>query len=100
MAIATLKAGVYDQVSVYVDKMIVTYNGINYTVPQSGTVVITGDISGGGAQVNPGSTTEVVLDISTTVINAGSSSSPQFYVVTSAKAQTVPPSSVIARLCR
>jgi hypothetical protein len=92
IALANVTAGSYDSVRLYVDYALVTYNGKNYTA-QTSPSQITASLSG-NAQVSGSSTTVVIFDLRTVVINAGSTSSPQFVVTSSARAQVVPSGSV------
>ena len=92
VALQNVSAGTYDSVRFYIDQAIVTYNGQNYTA-RTGSGEITAAL-GGNAQVNGGSTTVVLFDLRTVVVNAGSSSGPSFVVTSSARADVVPSGSV------
>jgi hypothetical protein len=92
MALANVTAGSYDSVRLYVDYALVTYNGKNYTA-QTTSSQITASLNG-NAQVSGSSTTVVIFDLRTVIINTGSTSSPQFVATYSARAQVVPSGSV------
>lgn len=94
IALANINAGAYDSVRLYVDSATVTYNGQNYTA-QVGSGQITASLAG-NADVSGSSTTVVVFDLRTVAINAGSSTSPQFVVTSSARAEVVPSGAVAA----
>jgi hypothetical protein len=81
-----MAAGSYDSLRFYVDYAIVTYNDKNYTSP--GPTQVTAAIDG-SAQVSSGSTTAVLFDMRTIIVNAGSSSSPNFVFTSSARAGVV-----------
>lgn len=92
VAVKNVAAGSYDSVRFYVDSSTVTYNGQNHTA-QTGSSQITAKLNG-NAQVSSGSTTAILFDMRTVVVNTASSSSPNFVVTSSARAEVVPSGSV------
>lgn len=92
VAVKNVTAGSYNSVRLYVDSAIVTYKGQNYTA-HTGSGQMTASLNG-NAQVSGGSTTVILFDLRTIAMNAGSSSSPDFVVTSSARAEAVPSGSV------
>ena len=92
VALQNVNAGTYDSVRFTFDQAIVTYNGQNYTA-QTSSGQITAALTS-NAQVSGGSTTVVLFDLRTVIVNAGSSSSPNFIATSSARAEVVPSGSV------
>ncbi|MDE1852307.1 MAG: hypothetical protein KGI38_01035 [Thaumarchaeota archaeon] len=92
LALASISAGTYDAIRLYITSVTVTYNGQNYTA-HMGSDMITASLTG-NAQVTGSSTTVVLFDMRTVVINTGSSSSPQFVFTSSARVDVVASSDV------
>lgn len=92
LALASISAGTYDAIRLYITSVTVTYNGQNYTA-HMGSDMITASLSG-NAQVSGSSTTVVLFDMRTVVVNTGSSSSPQLVFTSSARADVVASSDV------
>jgi hypothetical protein len=89
IALASVSAGSYNAVRLYIDAAEVTYNGQNYTATVNGNGQITASLTG-NAGVSSSSTTVLIFDLSTVAVNAGSSASPQFVITSSARAEVVP----------
>ena len=89
LALANVSAGTYDAVRLYVDSAEVTYDGQNYSATVTGNGQITASLTG-SSQVTSSSTTVIIYDLRTVILNAGSSSTPQFVLTSSARAEVVP----------
>jgi hypothetical protein len=92
IAAANLPAGTYDQLRFNISAASVTFAGKNYTAFVPSAELKMPII--GGIQVNNTSTSVALIDLTPTVINIGSSATPEFLITPVAKAYTIPPGSV------
>ena len=92
--IASIKVatGVYNALRFNVSSAAVTFNGKNYTafVPRA---LLTVPIPG-GVRVNATTSNAEIIDMSPTVLNIGSGSTPEFIINTAASCFRVPPNAV------
>jgi hypothetical protein len=98
--IATIKVitGVYDALRFNISSAAVTFNGENYTafVPRA---LLTVPIPG-GISVNATTSSAVIIDMSPTVLNIGSESTPEFIITTAASGFRVPQNQVTTNMGR
>lgn len=92
IAAAKIQSGVYDQARINIASGSVIYNNQNYAAAiASGSITATMQQN---AVVSASGEAEAIIDLRTFIVNAGSSSSPQFIISSTAQATTEPPSAV------
>ena len=92
IAAAQVQSGTYDMVAMNVTSGTVVYNGQTYPA-----AIASGNLNirlNSDVQVNSSTPSAAIVDLRTFVINAGSTSSPQFVISASAKATSVPPNAM------
>jgi len=96
LSVADIPAGRYEMLNFNITSALVTYNGANYTAfVRSGSLKIP---IAGELEVKAGVTTAALIDLTPTVINIGSQSTPEFIIQPVAHVFPVPNGEVTAEM--